>query len=165
MGIRDIDWQAWQPDLLTTLVFIRKDQEVLLIHKKTGLGRGKINGPGGKIELGETPLSCALRETQEELDIIPLNMMPRAELNFHAIDFPKIKAFVFVAYDYQGTPTESQEAAPLWCDISALPFDRMWDDDRYWLPKVLAGTSLTGWFSFMGEDLVDHQIQIGPVSF
>ena len=43
------NWSTWQPNMLSSLVFICKNNEVLLIKKKTGLGAGKINAPGGKI--------------------------------------------------------------------------------------------------------------------
>ena len=70
-----IDWKSWQPGVRATLMFIIDEakREVLLIRKKRGLGAGKINGPGGKIDPGETSLECAVRETQEELGVTALN--------------------------------------------------------------------------------------------
>ena len=56
------DWDKWQPDIEATLVFIHQGSRVLLIEKLRGIGMGKINGPGGKIDPGETPLECAVRE-------------------------------------------------------------------------------------------------------
>ena len=61
------DWSTWQPTLRATLLFIVRDGEILLIRKKRGLGAGKINGPGGKIDPGETARQCAVREVEEEL--------------------------------------------------------------------------------------------------
>ena len=52
-----IDWSAWSPVDRATLIFVRQDDQVLLIRKKRGLGAGKINAPGGRIEAGETPNS------------------------------------------------------------------------------------------------------------
>jgi 8-oxo-dGTP diphosphatase len=48
------DWSVWQPTERANLCFVTRGDEVLLIHKKRGLGAGKINGPGGRIEPGET---------------------------------------------------------------------------------------------------------------
>ena len=62
-----IDWSRWQPTELATLCFVIRDGQILLIHKKRGLGAGKINGPGGRIESGETAEQGAIRETQEEV--------------------------------------------------------------------------------------------------
>ncbi|HEY5036239.1 MAG TPA: NUDIX domain-containing protein, partial [Chthoniobacterales bacterium] len=58
-----IDWNSWQPQQRANLCFIVRGDEVLLIRKKRGFGAGKINGPGGKVEPGETALGAALRET------------------------------------------------------------------------------------------------------
>ncbi|MEM9057182.1 MAG: NUDIX domain-containing protein, partial [Pseudomonadota bacterium] len=60
-----IDWAAWTPKDIATLLFVVRGGEVLLIHKKRGLGAGKINGPGGRVEPGETVQECAVREVRE----------------------------------------------------------------------------------------------------
>ena len=53
--VDDVDWDKWNPEVRATLLFVIQEGRILLIHKKRGFGRGKINGPGGKIESGETP--------------------------------------------------------------------------------------------------------------
>ena len=161
MQIADIDWDQWQPQVTATLLFVVKNGQVLLIHKKRGLGAGKINGPGGHIEAGETPRECAIRETREELLITPLNVRPAGELFFHAEDMPRIHGHVFIADDYLGTPAETDEAIPLWVPVDAIPYDQMWDDDRLWLPLMLAGHTFKGWFTFVDEHMLDHRIEQG----
>ena len=54
MQVANIDWPNWQPEIVCTLMFVTRGDEVLLIRKKRGLGAGKINGPGGKVDPGET---------------------------------------------------------------------------------------------------------------
>jgi len=46
-------------------------EDVLLIHKLRGpsVVRNKLNGIGGNIEVGETPLNAMVREFKEETDI------------------------------------------------------------------------------------------------
>lgn len=52
-------WPAqWTPDILATLMFVVQKGRILLIRKKRGIGAGKVNGPGGKFEPGETALQC-----------------------------------------------------------------------------------------------------------
>lgn len=162
MQVADIDWDRWQPEEVATLMFVQVRGRVLLIRKKRGLGAGKINGPGGRIEPGETPMQCAIRETQEELHITPGNVRAAGELFFHAEDMPKIHGHVFTATDYTGTPQETDEAVPLWTPTDRLPLDEMWDDDRLWLPRVLAGDSIRGWFTFVGERMIDHVVEVIP---
>ncbi len=159
MKVTDIDWDSWEPEQVATLMFVQRHREVLLIRKKRGLGAGKINGPGGRIEPGETPEECAIRETQEELLIDPIGVKPRGQLFFHAEDdMPRIHAYIFVASEFRGVPSETDEAIPLWVSIDELPFDEMWDDDRLWLGEVLEGRSVTGRFTFEGESLLDHHV-------
>ena len=59
-----------------TLCFILKNDQILLIRKKRGIGKGKINGPGGKVDPGETFLEAAVRETREEVGVTPVNPEP-----------------------------------------------------------------------------------------
>ena len=81
-----MDWQNWQPRQLANLCFIVKDGRVLLIRKKRGLGAGKINGPGGKLEPGETALAAAIREVQEEIGVTPLLIEDRGVVRFQFTD-------------------------------------------------------------------------------
>lgn len=140
-------------------MFVIRDGEVLLIEKKRGLGAGKINGPGGKIDPGETPLQCAVRETEEELCIRVKHPRKLGELHFAMSDVPDILCHVFVAHDFDGRPEETVEAVPLWCRIGNIPYDRMWSDDRYWLPLMLEGRRFLGRFVFSGEDVAWHDIE------
>ncbi|MDA0788560.1 MAG: 8-oxo-dGTP diphosphatase [Proteobacteria bacterium] len=162
MRISSIDWQHWTPQVIATLLFVVDSGRVLLIRKKRGLGAGKINGPGGKLEPDETPLACAIRETREELLIEALQVRPAGELFFHAEDMPRIHAHVFVATDYRGIPSETAEATPIWFSFDQIPYDEMWQDDRLWLPQVLCGQRITGWFSFIEETLIDHKVVVEP---
>ena len=146
-----IDWSTWQGEIHATLMFIVKDGRILLIEKKRGLGAGKINGPGGKIDPGETALEAAIRETREELLITPLNPRKIGELWFNMSDCPDILCHVYRADDHEGAPTETEEAVPLWTEIDAIPYHRMWADDRHWLPLLLVQTGFHGRFVFEGE--------------
>ena len=154
--VQDIDWDSWPIEERDTLLFVSQNGNVLLIRKKRGLGAGNINGPGGHIEAGETPLEAGIREVEEELCITPLNVEARGELWFHSDDFPHIVAYVFVASDFTGTPTETDEAIPHWFAHGQVPYGQMWADDQIWLPQVLAGRSVYGRFVFTGNTLLDH---------
>ena len=151
MSPSPIDWTAWQAGIHATLMFIVKGERVLLIEKKRGLGAGKINGPGGKIDPGETALEAVIRETREELLITPLNPRKVGELWFSMSDCPDILCHVFRADDHDGVPTETDEAVPLWTAIDAIPYHRMWEDDRHWMPLLLSETGFHGRFAFTGE--------------
>lgn len=149
-----IDWDGWQPGIRATLMFIREGDDVLLIKKLRGIGAGKINGPGGKIDPGETPLEGAIRETQEELVVTPLNPRKKGELSFAMSDMPDIFVHVFLASGCEGKAQETEEAIPIWTHRYKVPYDLMWEDDQYWLPRMLEGESFRARFVFEGERIL-----------
>jgi len=155
-----VDWSVWQGEMPATLMFIVRGDEVLLIEKLTGIGKGKINGPGGKIDPGETPYECVIRECQEELHITPQNPVKMGELWFAMSDIPDIHCHVFMAHEFEGTPTATEEAVPVWTKIKDIPWGRMWEDDAYWLPQMLNGEKFLGKFVFEGEKIQWSEITL-----
>ena len=153
----DID-DEWQAVHQATLIFVLQNGQVLLIRKKRGLGAGKVNGPGGKLEPNETSQQCAHREIQEELCVTVNESVNRGRLRFQFMDSYSLDVQVFVANVYTGVPTETEEAIPLWFDVDDIPFSEMWEDDRIWLPRVLAGENVNGRFIFDGDAMRDHDI-------
>ena len=151
MEARRVDWENWQGEMPATLMFVVQNGQVLLIEKLRGSGMGKINGPGGKIDPGETPEQCVVRECQEELHITPLNPVKMGELWFAMSDIPDIHCHVFMSTEFEGEPTSTEEAIPRWTDLDKIPYDQMWEDDQHWLPEMLAGRKFLGKFIFEGE--------------
>lgn len=159
-SVDDVDWENWEPIERATLMFVIQNGQILLIHKKRGFGRGKINGPGGKIEPGETPRECAIRETQEELCITPTGVEYAGVLHFQFVDGYSIQGHVFTATGFDGTPTETDEAIPLWYSSDELPYDRMWEDDRTWIPHMLEGQQFSGRYIFDGDLMRDAVVDL-----
>lgn len=155
-----MDWKTWIPRERATLCFIENEGALLLIRKKRGLGGGKINGPGGRLEPGETPLDGAIRETREEVCVTPRNLEKRGELHFQFLDGYSLFCTVFIAHGCDGTPRETDEADPFWARLDAIPYDGMWEDDEHWLPLVIAGKNFRGYFEFDGEKLLRHRVDI-----
>ena len=158
MTVADVNWDTWSADIKATLMFVFRDNEVLLIHKKRGLGKGKINGPGGKLESGESLLECAIRETEEEVCITPHMVSPVGELFFQFVDGLSIHCTVFRAEDWSGEPSETEEANPFWCALDQLPFDRMWEDDATWFDYLVEKKYFTGSYIFDDDRMLDAVI-------
>jgi len=141
-----------------TLCFlVRGDppQDVLLGFKKKGFGAGKRNGIGGKIEDGEAVARAAAREMYEEtgVRVAETDLLPAALLTFVFPARPEWDqvVYAFLAKTWRGEPVETDEMRPGWFPVEAIPFDQMWQDDAYWLPRVLQGERLKARFVF-GED-------------
>jgi ADP-ribose pyrophosphatase YjhB (NUDIX family) len=136
----------------TTLCFFIKEGWVLLAMKKRGFGEGKWNGVGGKLKEHETAREAILREIKEEIgvDVAGEDLKNAGTLRFRYDGKPEWDQVceVFTTGVWKGEPAESEEMRPRWYPIGELPFEAMWIDDPYWLPKVLAGKTVDGEFLF-----------------
>ncbi len=150
----------WPCDLIATLMFCVEEDRVLLIHKKRGLGAGKINGPGGKLEPGESLMACACRETAEETGIVGTKARAAGVLCFTFRDGLRLRVHPFVCQEFSGVMQETEEARPFWQPINQIPFEKMWADDRLWLPHVLAGGQVEGHCLFDGDQLLEHSLSL-----
>lgn len=56
-------------DIGYTICFIKRGEELLLLNRNSPPVRGMWNGVGGKMEPGETALSCVQREVAEEANL------------------------------------------------------------------------------------------------
>jgi 8-oxo-dGTP diphosphatase len=127
-------------------------RHVLLGYKKEGFGAGKITGFGGKVEPGETPAAAAVRELEEETGITVAleDLLAVGQLYFL---FPSRTAWsqlvhVFLSTQWVGVPQEGREMRPAWYAVDQLPYEQMWQDSLYWLPRFIAGERIRGCFVF-----------------
>lgn len=139
-----------------TLLFLLKDNQILLAMKKRGFGVGRWNGVGGKPKDNENIFDTAVRETQEEINVTPLNISHVATLNFYFKNKSEWnqQVLVFITHDWKGDPSESEEMSPKWFDTKKIPFDSMWVDDPFWLPKILSGKKINATFTFGDNDVI-----------
>jgi mutator protein MutT len=147
-----------------TLLFLRRENQILLAMKKRGFGKGMWNGPGGKTEPGESVIDAATRECQEEIGVTPINPRLAGHLRF---TMPEDAAFgndcyIFVTRQWDGDPTESEEMQPQWFDVTKLPYDNMWPDDTIWMPHLIAGELFEGDVHTSHDKLISHSIKIVP---
>lgn len=143
---------------IVTLCFLLRDDEILLGLKKEGFGVGKWNGIGGKVEEGEALLSGAVREIREEIHVLveEKHLEKTAEILFCYVEEGKLvsemEGHIYFIRKWKGEPSESDEIFPKWYKQDKIPFEAMWEDDPYWLPRVLAGEKLRGTFWFHGKE-------------
>jgi len=157
--VEEVDWDAWVPKETAVITYIFKDDKVLLINKKTGLGQGKVNAPGGRVEPAEMPAEAAIREVQEETGLTPLNVREVGQLSFIFKDGYSLKGIVYFADDCTGEMGETDEADPFWQAVSEIPYDKMWEDDKLWLPLAMSGKYVKGHFIFDGDKMLSQEIE------
>jgi len=120
-------------------------EQVLLGLKQGGseIGDGTLNGPGGKLEPGETILGCLLREVEEEVCLIldPRTVEKCAIITFYFGEVPQpgFEVHVYRTKSFVGEPQETKSMKPNWFDIDVLPIERMLESDKTWFPKLIRG--------------------------
>lgn len=119
---------------------------VLLGRKQQGFGSGRLVGVGGHVEQGETTRAAAVRETWEEtgLAVDPDHLEDAGEVAFHFPTHPEwdMTVALFRTRRWTGEVRASSELEPQWHCVADIPWARMWDDSRIWLPYVLGGASV-----------------------
>ncbi len=115
MGIKEYESSLSYSLKEATVLLLLREQEILLAMKKRGFGMGKYNGVGGKPEPGENIVETAIRETQEEIGVTPVNPSKVALFRYY---FPDdsfgMRVSIFTATDWVGEPMESEEMKPQW---------------------------------------------------
>jgi len=145
-----------------TLLFLRKENQILLAMKKRGFGEGMWNGTGGKVDPGETITEAAIRECQEEIGVTPQNLTYAGRLHFFMPDDPKFEhdCFIFETQHWEGEPAESEEMRPQWFDITDIPYAKMWPDDVLWMPHLIVHELFTGIVNASETEVISHDIKI-----
>lgn len=149
-----------------TVCFIERNGKVLLQLKAAHkFGGGRWNGPGGKVEEQEEPEGGIIREVYEEtcLAIDEPQFHGTITIAFGAPEQYRLTAYVYVARTFTGHPSGNEEGRLRWFPMNRLPYDRMWLDQRYWLPIVLAGGHVQGLCVFEddeGRTLLDCQLAV-----
>ncbi len=149
----------------TTLCFLVKEDKVLLAMKKRGFGVGKWNGVGGKVGVYEGIKEATIREAEEEIGVsININhLRSHGSIKFSFDGKPDWdqEVHIFITEKWEGEPAESEEMSPQWYRHGELPFESMWLDDPYWLPKILEGKRIEGEFTFNenGSEILKFEVR------
>jgi 8-oxo-dGTP diphosphatase len=158
------------PTCLCLLIRVASDGErqVLLGHKKEGLGTGKIVALGGHVEAAETAAEAAAREVAEEsgiqVDVDSLRAAAHITFLFPARHEWEMTVEVFTSDAWRGEAAETDEIRPEWFPVADLPLDRMWDDGKYWVARVLAGERLTATFTYAADCETVAESALAPLT-
>ena len=139
------------PHKLATLAYIVCGQDVLLLlrnKKVDDFHHNRFIGVGGRLEAGETPLECVLREIEEETGykLTPEDIRFRGYIYFDEInrdkkieDLPPFNWLVFLysARVKKKKIIETREGELHWVPFENIPYNQMWEGDRIFTPKLL----------------------------
>lgn len=134
-----------------------------MIHrtkKPNDMHAGKWNGLGGKLEPGESPEECAVREVYEESGLMARKLQLKGILTFPAFSQDEDwYAFVFTAEDFDGELIESREGELSWIPNERLLDLPLWAGDLIFLPWLDDDRFFSGKFIYRDGILVEHSVE------
>lgn len=147
---------------LATICYLDNGKELLLLHrnkKKQDVHAGKWIGVGGKLEAGETPQECAVREIFEETGLRANPILKGI------ITFPEFTpdhdwyTYVFTATEFEGELSECDEGTLEWVPYEEVLSKPTWEGDRTFLSWLLENKPFfSAKFSYEGDRLVDSHV-------
>ncbi len=147
---------------LATLCYLRNNNQTLMLHrvkKENDMHEGKWNGLGGKLEPGESPEECAIREVKEESGLDIRNPQFKGILTFPA--FSKNEdwyVFLFVISEFSGTLIDSDEGILAWVDNDKLFDLPLWEGDKVFLKWLKKKPFFSAKFIYKNKKLLDYDV-------
>ena len=134
-----------------TNVYLVQGNEVCLGMKKRGFGQGLWNGTGGKVMENETIEEAAKREAKEEFGVDLVELKNMGKIFFVFKDGFEHECHLYICHKWEGKPSESEEMSPRWFKVEEIPFDKMWETDKHWLPIILEDKRIEAVFYFNND--------------
>lgn len=129
------------------------------VKRENDMHKDKWNGLGGKVEPGETPEECVIREVKEECGLTVKNPLLKGLLTFPAFNgFEDWYVFVFVVTEFEGVITDSEEGVLKWIDDNKLVYLNLWDGDKIFLNWLNRKGFFSAKFIYRGGKLVEYDV-------
>lgn len=126
----------------TTLCYITRaaenadGREILMLYrnkKPNDPNGGKWIGLGGKLEEGETPEVCLLREIKEEVGLTLTAYRYRGAVDFFSDLWEPERMHLFTADGFDGEVTDCDEGEPRWVSVEEFDSLPQWEGDKIFL--------------------------------
>ena len=126
---------------ITTLCYIRNRGRVLMLFrnkKDHDENEGKWIGVGGKLECGESPDECMLREVREETGLTLTSYRFRGVISFISDVWDDEYMMLYDAVSFEGIlRKDCPEGMLKWIPEEEVMSLRLWEGDRLFLDKLL----------------------------
>ncbi len=147
---------------LATLCYVRDQSRTLMLHrikKANDMHAGKWNGLGGKLEPGETPEECVLREVREESGLTLLDPRLRGLMTFPQFSQGEDwYCFLFTATRFTGELIDSAEGELRWIDDGDLLQLNLWPGDRIFMRWLDDERFFSAKFLYQAGELTKYEV-------
>lgn len=149
--------------ILSALCYIEKDGKYLMLHrtkKKKDINKDKWLGVGGKIEEGESPEECIVREAKEETGLTLKEYQLRGIVTYVSNKWETEYMYVFTATEFEGNLIECDEGDLKWIEkekVNTLP---TWEGDHIFVGKLQKDNGFFSVkFEYDGEKLMRYDLK------
>ena len=147
---------------LGTLCYITDGEKTLMLHrvkKENDMHEGKWNGLGGKLEEGESPEECVIREVYEESGLKIKSPKLKGIITFPKFDeIDDWLVFVYTANDFKGNTIDSDEGVLEWIGNSKLLDLNLWEGDKVYMKWLDKDELFSAKFIYRKRKLVDYDV-------
>ena len=144
---------------LTTLCYIERDNQYLMLHrisKKNDVNKDKWIGVGGHFEKGESPEECLLREVYEETGLTLTSWRFRGIVTFTQEGYGTEYMCMYTADGFTGTIRECDEGILQWVPKKDLLSLNLWEGDKIFIKLLLEEAPFFSLkLSYKGDELVE----------
>lgn len=131
------------------LIFVIHKDQVLLAESDYRPNKITWYGISGFVKKGERPNMATMRTLYEavKLQVYPGDIEQAGVLHLYTIGSNGVKKettaiTIFLIEKFQGQPQMTSGFRPRWFDLDKIPYDKMFEDTKDWLGKILDGEKL-----------------------
>lgn len=124
----------------TTLCYIENAGRYLMLHrikKEEDANKGKWIGIGGKLENGESPEECVIREIREETSLNICNLKYRGRVNFVSDIYDDEIMHLYTAISKTDCISICDEGELKWIPKEDIFSLNLWEGDKVFLEYLL----------------------------
>lgn len=149
---------------LATLCYVHQNEKTLMLHrikKANDIHAGKWNGLGGKLNPGESPEQCVLREVREESGLQIIEPRYHGLLIFADFKAEDWVVWVFSANKFSGSlldQADSVEGHLEWIADGAISALNLWPSDLVFLPWLKMEKIFSARFQYNNEKMLGHTV-------